>query len=128
MRIAVEISPGELLDKLTILEIKEERIDDQTKLENVIREKSTLKTAASHHIGPSRQLEELKIELKAINEQLWGIEDEIRKREHVRDFGPSFVELARSVYLKNDRRADLKKRINNMLGSDIAEEKSYAKY
>jgi len=125
VRIEIEISPGELLDKLTILEIKEARIDDPMKLENIRRERAALAVAASDHIDLSRETADLKGELKSVNERLWLIEDNIRAHERDQDFGPSFVELARSVYLTNDRRAALKKRINEILGSDIAEEKSY---
>lgn len=128
MRIVVEVSPGELLDKLTILEIKEDRITDPAKLENVQREKATLEQSASRHIGPSAAIDEKKNALKAVNERLWDIEDEIREHERKRDFGGRFVELARSVYIENDQRAALKKQINEHLGSDIAEEKSYAAY
>ncbi len=128
MRIKVEVSPGELLDKLTILEIKEARIADPLKLENVRRERATLGAAASDHIDPSRQIAELKDELKSVNERLWTIEDQIRARERDQDFGPRFIELARGVYRTNDRRAALKKAINDILKSDIAEEKSYAEY
>lgn len=128
MRITVEISPGELLDKLTILEIKEDRIDDSLKLENIRRERATLAAAASSHIDLADGIAELKDQLKSVNEQLWLIEDKIRICEHSQDFGQSFIALARSVYVTNDRRAALKKRINDILGSDIAEEKSYVDY
>ena len=128
MRINTEISPGELLDKLTILEIKDERIDDPAKLESIRRERARLEAAASNHIGPSGAIADLKSALKSVNEQLWEIEDEIRLCEHEQDFGPRFIALARSVYVTNDRRAALKKQINDILGSDIAEQKSYGKY
>lgn len=128
MRIVVEVSPGELLDKLTILEIKEDRITDPAKLENVQREKATLEQSASQYIGSSAAIDEKKSALKAVNERLWDIEDEIREHERKRDFGGRFVELARSVYIENDQRAVLKRQINEHLGSDIAEEKSYAAY
>ena len=128
MRISVEVSPGELLDKLTILEIKEERITDPTKLENIRREKETLETSASRHIEPSTAIDDNKRALKAVNERLWVIEDEIREHERAQNFDARFVELARSVYIENDQRAALKKQINEHLGSDIAEEKSYAAY
>lgn len=128
MRIHVEIAPGELLDKLTILEIKEERISDTAKLENVRREKAALERALREHIEPSAAVEQLRAELKAVNERLWIIEDNIRERERDKDFGASYVELARSVYMTNDHRAALKRQINELLGSDIAEEKSYSEY
>ena len=128
MRISVEVSPGELLDKLTILEIKEERIKDPAKLENIRREKATLELSASRHIDPSAAIDDNKRALKAVNERLWEIEDEIREHERTQKFDARFVELARSVYVENDQRAALKKQINDHLGSDIAEEKSYAAY
>lgn len=128
MRISVEVSPGELLDKLTILEIKEQRITDPAKLENIRREKETLEMSASRHIDASAAIDEDKRALKAVNERLWEIEDEIREHERSQTFDARFIELARSVYVENDQRAALKKRINEHLGSDIAEEKSYAAY
>lgn len=127
MRIQVNISPGELLDKLTILEIKAERIEDPAKLDNVGRERAVLESAAEHIEG-SAGVPALKRELKAVNERLWDIEDEIRDHERDQNFGATFVELARAVYVTNDKRAALKKQINELLGSDIVEEKSYAKY
>ena len=127
MRIPVEISPGELFDKLTILEIKANRIDDSAKLGNVRREWAVL-GAAARQLGTSPELVALKARLRLVNEKLWEIEDQIRGHERVGDFGTDFVELARAVYLTNDRRAALKKEINDLLKSDIAEEKSYADY
>lgn len=126
--INVEISPGELIDKITILEIKLDRINDPAKLENIRRELEVLGLARKDAVAPSSKLDGLTADLKEINGKLWEIEDDIRERERNRDFGPAFVELARAVYFKNDIRADLKRRINELLGSKLIEEKSYAAY
>jgi hypothetical protein len=121
----VEVSAGELLDKLTILHIKAERITDPGKLRNVKREIETLtKVIANIELSPA--LMELQQKLKEANEELWEIEDAIREHEQRRDFGITFVELARSVYLTNDRRAQLKREINTLLQSRLVEEKSYS--
>jgi hypothetical protein len=125
MRIKVEISPGELVDRLTILEIKQERIADPSKLENVRRDYAALRDAAGAQLDRIAGLAALAAELKAVNGTLWNIEDDIRVHEARGDFGASFVALARSVYRTNDRRAALKRRINDLAGSDIPEEKSY---
>jgi hypothetical protein len=126
--ILVEVAPGELIDKITILEIKTERIDDEDKVANVRIELDLLEQARDKEIPPSPELVELTAGLKQINEQLWEIEDKVRDCERSKDFGPTFVELARSVYHSNDRRAALKRQINELLGSKIVEEKSYADY
>ena len=121
----VPVSLGELLDKITILEIKTERIADAAKLENVNRELELLRAACPTEMN---RIDELRRELKAVNEQLWTIEDEIRDCERNGDFGRRFVELARSVYKTNDRRADIKRKINLVAGSRLMEEKSYSGY
>jgi len=121
-------SPGELIDKITILEIKFEKILDASKRMNVGRELEALSISLEQNIIISTDLAALKLNLKKVNEVLWDIEDDIRSCERKSDFGPIFVKLARSVYFQNDRRAALKKEINVLLGSDIIEEKSYAKY
>ncbi|MBT4353337.1 MAG: hypothetical protein HOD13_02120 [Rhodospirillaceae bacterium] len=121
-------SPGELIDKITILEIKFEKILDVSKRMNVGRELEALSISLDQNIIISTELAALKLNLKKVNEVLWDIEDDIRSCERKSDFGPIFVKLARSVYFQNDRRAALKKEINVLLGSDIIEEKSYAKY
>jgi hypothetical protein len=121
-------SPGELIDKITILEIKFEKILDVSKRMNVGRELEALSISLEQNIIISTELVALKLNLKKVNEVLWDIEDDIRSCERKSDFGPIFVKLARSVYFQNDRRAALKKEINVLLGSDIIEEKSYAKY
>ena len=127
-RIAVEVAPGELIDKITILEINLARMDDENKLRNVKRELEVLQAARDGAIEESAELEALTSRLKTVNEQLWDIEDDIRSCERAKDFGPRFVELARSVYKNNDRRAALKREINELLGSHLIEEKSYKDY
>jgi tetratricopeptide (TPR) repeat protein len=124
--IVVEIAPGELLDKITILHIKSERIRDATKLQNVRRELEMLEAARQRSLLPSEELAQLVAELKTVNEALWEVEDELRVSERHQDFGPRFVELARSVYRHNDRRAALKRRINERFGSGLVEEKQYS--
>ena len=126
--ISVEVAPGELIDKITILEIKLERIEDADKLANVKLDWETLSAARDAAIEPTEDLERLSAELKQANERLWQIEDDIRERERNEDFGDAFVELARSVYKTNDSRARLKREINELLGSRLIEEKSYASY
>ena len=124
----VEIAPGELIDKITILVIKTERISEREKLANVRNELETLERARDAGIEESAELSRLTGELKSINEELWEIEDGIRDRERDQDFGARFIELARSVYRTNDRRANVKRLINELLGSRLTEEKSYAPY
>ena len=126
--IQVPCSPGELLDKLSILEIKSERISDEKKLSNVQLEMQLLAQIREQSIETTDELEEIYSELKAVNEALWDIEDDIRICEKKRDFSLRFVELARSVYVTNDKRADLKKQINRLLNSSLVEEKSYQVY
>ena len=126
--IKVEIAPGELIDKITILEIKTERITDAAKVRNVGVELETLTSVRDEAIDGSPELIELTAGLKEINTQLWVIEDDIRDCERSQDFGPKFIELARSVYRCNDRRAALKREINELLGSRLIEEKSYSDY
>jgi hypothetical protein len=146
--ITVPISPGELLDKITILRIKSERIPDPAKLANVRVELAALEgtwqtwahARPLHDATPEHALEagietgietgiEADIEaLRAVNERLWEIEDEIRDKERAQAFDAEFIRLARAVYIENDERAAIKRRINLTLGSRIVEEKSYAKY
>ncbi|HWY85280.1 MAG TPA: DUF6165 family protein [Gemmataceae bacterium] len=126
--ILVEIAAGELIDKITILEIKKERIVDETKLKNIHAELETLQAARAQGLPASPELDRLTALLKEVNMALWRIEDEIREQERAKDFGPVFIELARAVYLKNDRRAELKRSINELAGSRLVEEKSYARY
>jgi hypothetical protein len=123
--INVEISPGELFDKITILQIKSERIRDAAKLKNVMSELAILEAARDRVVMPSDELSGLTAELRHVNEELWQIEDDLRQHERSGDFGPQFIELARSVYRLNDRRASVKRQINQTLGSRLMEEKSY---
>jgi len=122
------VSPGELLDKLTILDIKSERIHDAEKLANVAHEKSLLEKVWHDSLLETDDTIRLRAELKKINEQLWDIEDAIREEERAKRFGERFIELARAVYVTNDQRAAVKKAINETLGSRIVEEKSYSDY
>ena len=124
----VEISAGELIDKITILEIKADRLADPAKLANVRSELEIMVAARDAALTPSSELGELTAGLKAVNERLWQIEDDIRDCERAKEFEVLFVELARAVYTNNDERAVLKRRINDLLGSRIVEEKSYAPY
>lgn len=125
--IEVPVSWGELIDKITILQIKDERIEDPAKRANVRRELDLL--AARLATAPTTdEVSRLTADLKAVNEELWVVEDDIRECERRKDFGERFVALARAVYHTNDRRADLKRSLNHALGSAIVEEKSYAAY
>lgn len=126
--IMVEIAPGELLDKISILEIKLERITDAAKLANVRVELDVLARARDANLAASAQLADLSARLKAINEALWETEDAIREEERDKRFGARFIELARSVYRNNDQRAAIKREVNTLLGSAIVEEKSYSSY
>lgn len=126
--IHVPISPGELLDKITILQIKSERIADATKVANVKVELEMLQEVWQQSVEQDETISALADELKAINEELWVIEDDIRDEERDKRFGDRFIELARAVYVTNDKRADAKKRVNLHLGSRIVEEKSYQDY
>lgn len=127
MAVMIPVSWGELFDKLTILEIKQQRIDDPEKRANITRELETLSKISTLEVS-NDSLEPLTLELRAVNERLWETEDEIRVCERTGDFSAHFVELARSVYKTNDRRAELKKQINLLLGSELVEEKSYQAY
>lgn len=124
----IPISPGEMLDKITILEIKSERISDPDKLANVNRELEMLVTLWNKYVQEDETLSGLRQQLKSINEKLWDIEDDIRDEERNKRFGERFIELARSVYVTNDERANSKKEINLHLNSEIVEEKSYQDY
>lgn len=126
--IMTAIAPGELIDKITILRIKSERISDDAKLRNIRTELDILQKTQADAVPQSDEMTRLEGELKAVNEALWDIEDDIRDCERAKDFGEEFIRLARAVYITNDKRAALKKEINLLLGSTIVEEKSYAKY
>ncbi|VAW63023.1 hypothetical protein MNBD_GAMMA09-580 [hydrothermal vent metagenome] len=127
-QILIPISPGELLDKITILEIKSERIESADKKANVNNELNMLKKVWADAVTEDAELVKLRNDLKSINENLWDIEDDIRDEERARRFSDRFIELARSVYVTNDQRANIKKQINQHLKSDIVEEKSYQDY
>jgi hypothetical protein len=124
-KIFVEVGAGELIDKITILMIKLEKIVDPAKRENIKTELAALSTARERLVSAYPTLTGLEAELKAVNEGLWIIEDDIRACEAVKNFGPRFIELARSVYIENDKRAELKKKINILCEATIIEEKSY---
>ena len=126
--IQIQVSAGELLDKITILEIKNERISDPEKLTNVRKELASLEAENPFDLNNWTELSALLEELRMVNRNLWDIEDQIRSCENISDFGDTFVQLARSVYLQNDARADIKKRINILTKSNLIEEKSYAPY
>ena len=128
MNVNAQISVGEWIDKLTILEIKLAEIADREKLANVQREYETLIAAAPGDLLARGEIVDLRTRLRAVNAELWKIEDEIRVKERARDFGDAFVALARAVYVTNDRRAALKREINRVAGSGLVEEKSYAAY
>ena len=128
MAIKVEVSFGEYLDKLTILQIKSERIKDPNKLINVNRELELLQTTWQQRPESKVDLSTELRQLKAVNEKLWDIEDNIRDKERNNNFDTGFIELARAVYFTNDERARIKRVINEKLGSELIEEKSYADY
>lgn len=126
--ILVEVAPGELIDKITILQIKTERMSDAAKIANVKVELDILEKARDENLPASDELSDLSQQLKTVNEALWEIEDDIRDCERDKDFSDKFIALARAVYVTNDKRAALKRAINVHLGSRIVEEKSYAAY
>ncbi|HEY3637401.1 MAG TPA: DUF6165 family protein [Rhizomicrobium sp.] len=123
----IPVSWGELIDKITILEIKSEKIHGEGALANIRNELDLLHHSASPVLATNEPVLHLKMKLRTINEMLWTIEDSIREKEAAGDFGAEFVALARSVYKHNDERAALKRNINEALPCGIAEEKSYAK-
>jgi hypothetical protein len=125
--ILVPISPGELLDKITILRIKSARMTDAAKVANVRVELAELEKTWKSAVGAAN-VEDDERALQAVNERLWVVEDDIRDKERAQAFDARFIELARSVYIENDERAAIKKRINVKLGSRIVEEKSYRPY
>jgi len=126
--ISVPVSFGEVIDKITILEIKSERIADADKVRNVRHELLVLEEAWQRQMQDKADISDARARLKSVNEELWEIEDKIRVCESRKSFDDEFVGLARAVYVTNDRRADIKKEINLMLGSEFVEEKSYEKY
>jgi hypothetical protein len=126
--ISVPVSFGELLDKIAILEIKSERIRDEAKLVNIRRELDALRATWAAHPASRVDIAALLVALKAVNERLWVIEDDIRIKEKAQAFDQEFIRLARAVYFENDERAKVKKDINLALGSTYVEEKSYEDY
>ena len=127
-KILTEISAGELLDKIAILEIKLVKIKDKENFMEINKEYESLKETKNLNIKLTKNLEKLIIQLKEINLRLWDIEDKKRICEKNKDFGQAFVDLSRSVYLNNDKRANIKSEINKILGSNIREIKKYANY
>ena len=127
-KILTEISAGELLDKIAILEIKLVKIKDKENLLEINKEYESLKETKNSNIKLTKNLEKLIIQLKEINLKLWDIEDKKRICEKNKDFGQAFVDLSRSVYLNNDKRANIKSEINKILGSNIREVKKYVNY
>lgn len=125
---AVAVSWGELIDKITILEIKEQRLSSPQAVVNVRNELAVLVRAIADLKPAPGALSALKQRLKAINEKLWEVEDGIRAKEAAKDFDPQFIELARSVYFHNDERARVKREINELLKSGLVEEKQYTPY
>ena len=126
--ILVPVSFGELLDKIAILQIKSERMTDPAKLANVRKELEALERTWMAHPAAGGDIVRLRADLKAVNERLWEIEDDIRNEERAQRFGDEFIRLARAVYFENDERARIKKDINLALGSAYVEEKSYQDY
>jgi hypothetical protein len=126
--ITVPISPGELLDKITILRIKSQRMSDPAKLSNVRLELRALEQTWDTSAYAKIDVESYVGALLSVNERLWVIEDEIRDKERAQAFDAEFIRLARAVYFENDERAAIKRRINTALGSSILEEKSYRSY
>ncbi|HXF07971.1 MAG TPA: DUF6165 family protein [Candidatus Acidoferrales bacterium] len=127
--IQIPVSYGELIDKITILEIKQARITDPVKRRNVSHELTLLQAVwDASDAARGGAIDDLRVALKAVNEALWDIEDDIRDKERAQAFDAAFIALARAVYHQNDRRAALKREINLRLGSAIIEEKSYADY
>ena len=127
-KILSEISAGELLDKISILEIKLEKIEDKNNREEIKKEYKILKEIQNSSIKFDDKIKELFSSIKVINIKLWNVEDELRVCEKNKDFGKNFIELAREVYLNNDKRSKIKSEINKILGSNIREVKQYVNY
>lgn len=126
--ILIPVAPGELIDKITILKIKSERMSDAEKLLNVRRELEMLRDEQRRHIADDTQISDMQARLEEVNGRIWDLEDVIRDCERNKDFGEVFLDTARKIYRTNDERAAIKKQINIHLGSQIVEEKSYAEY
>ena len=127
-KIYAEISVGELLDKISILEIKQKNLKDNEKIKIVNKELESLNMILKNDVTMTEEIQSLYQDLKKINSVLWDIEDGKRDCERNKDFGDKFIELARSVYIENDNRAKIKNKINQLSGSNISEVKSYEKY
>jgi len=127
-KIFAEISVGELLDKISILEIKQKNLKDTEKTKIVTKELESLNNTLKNDVSITDEIKSLYNDLKSINLKLWDIEDGKRECERNKDFGEKFIELARSVYIENDNRAKIKNKINQLSGSNISEVKSYDKY
>ena len=127
-KILTEISPGELLDKISILEIKLKQITDKNSLEQVKKEYKILKETQNSSIELTGRIKELFDSIKEVNLVLWRIEDDVRLCEKNKDFGKNFIELARAIYFNNAKRSDIKSEINKTLGSNINEVKQYVNY
>ena len=128
MQLQVPVSVGEVLDKITILQIKLAHISDAAKRTNIQNELDALLPLVAGDAFTTDQMQALMAELKSVNEALWDIEDDIREKEAAKSFDAEFIRLARAVYVTNDRRAEIKKQINLATGSDLVEEKSYESY
>ena len=128
MTLLTPVSPGEVIDKITILQIKYEKINNKNKLKNIKNELNLLLPLINKKKYETLEIQNLMKNLKKVNHVLWNIEDNIREKENFKEFDDEFIELARSVYKTNDKRAEIKKKINLLTKSDIIEEKSYKKY
>jgi hypothetical protein len=124
----IQISWGELIDKITILEIKADRLNSQMATRNVRHELTVLNSVARKVLRHRKDVQALKRRLKAVNDALWNVEDKIRAKEAAKSFDHEFIELARSVYMNNDKRGHLKRQINAVLNSELVEEKQYTIY
>ena len=127
-KIYSEISAGELFDKISILEIKKNKITDKSKVKIVLKELSSLQETVKENVAKSKSLTKLYKKLKSVNLKLWKIEDDIRDCERKNNFNDKFIKLARAVYFTNDERSRVKNKINNLTKSNISEVKSYRKY
>ena len=128
MQLQVPVSVGEVLDKITILQIKLAHISDAAKRANIQNELDALLPLVAGDVFTTDQMQALMAELKSVNEALWDIEDDIREKEAAKSFDAEFIRLARAVYITNDKRAEIKKQINLATGSALVEEKSYESY
>jgi len=128
MQLQVPVSVGEVLDKITILQIKLAHISDANKRVNIQNELDALLPLVAGDVFTTVEMQGLMAELKSVNEALWDIEDDIREKEAAKSFDAEFIKLARAVYVTNDKRAEIKKQINLATGSALIEEKSYESY